>query len=576
MSNVLSEEKKQQVIALGRLGWSLRKIQKATGVHRTTAAEYLRAAGIHLRRANCMIDADKRKAVFLLHQQGMGRNQIAGQLRISSNTVHVIVEQKGEMPVHTRKDKIQVDPDLLKRLYLECEGSAQRVQEKLVKNERIQIQYSKLTRLLRELGLRRVPDEPGAEMLRQATLDMQQAQHPVPKSVVAAREWLAEITYGWRPTTLFQTEPKDRRELATLLDFVRNGILRDRKKAATILARKAGWPNTTIAKILHAERQYTRRYFKIYLQSGLQGLFGPKTPSPSRVARDAEKANRILELLHCRPDSLGFNRMSWTQDDLVRAYKARHSEPMSRRTVNRLIKKVAYGWRKARRVLTSPDPNYREKVELLWKTLRSLSASELLLYCDEWGPVQVRKRGGRAYRLKTSAPRIPRHQVSKGTVSLVAALSATTNQITWLFVPSKDSQSMMALLEMLYNQYHDKSKIYVTWDAVSWHNSVVLIQWVDEFNAANSGERRGPMIELIPLPTSAQFLNAIEGVFSGMTRAVINNSDYKCPEDMKVAISQHFNQRNRYFTEHPARAGKKIWEPNYPDFNALGAGGNLQ
>jgi len=49
MSNVLSEEKKQQVIALGRLGWSLRKIQKATGVHRTTAADYLRAAGVALR-----------------------------------------------------------------------------------------------------------------------------------------------------------------------------------------------------------------------------------------------------------------------------------------------------------------------------------------------------------------------------------------------------------------------------------------------------------------------------------------------------------------------------------------------
>jgi transposase len=49
MSNVLSEEKKQQVIALGRLGWSLRKIQKAIGVHRTTAADYLRAAGINLR-----------------------------------------------------------------------------------------------------------------------------------------------------------------------------------------------------------------------------------------------------------------------------------------------------------------------------------------------------------------------------------------------------------------------------------------------------------------------------------------------------------------------------------------------
>ena len=49
MSNVLNEEKKQQVIALGRLGWSLRKIQKTTGVRRETAADYLRAAGISLR-----------------------------------------------------------------------------------------------------------------------------------------------------------------------------------------------------------------------------------------------------------------------------------------------------------------------------------------------------------------------------------------------------------------------------------------------------------------------------------------------------------------------------------------------
>lgn len=45
MSNVLSEEKKQQVIALGRLGWSLRRIQRQTGVRRETAAGYLRAAG---------------------------------------------------------------------------------------------------------------------------------------------------------------------------------------------------------------------------------------------------------------------------------------------------------------------------------------------------------------------------------------------------------------------------------------------------------------------------------------------------------------------------------------------------
>jgi transposase len=49
VSNVLSEEKKKQIIALGQLGWSLRRIEKATGVRRETAAEYLKAADIGVR-----------------------------------------------------------------------------------------------------------------------------------------------------------------------------------------------------------------------------------------------------------------------------------------------------------------------------------------------------------------------------------------------------------------------------------------------------------------------------------------------------------------------------------------------
>ena len=49
MANVLSAEKRQQVIALGRLGWSLRRIEEATGVRRETASVYLRAAGVVVR-----------------------------------------------------------------------------------------------------------------------------------------------------------------------------------------------------------------------------------------------------------------------------------------------------------------------------------------------------------------------------------------------------------------------------------------------------------------------------------------------------------------------------------------------
>jgi len=48
MANVLKDEKKQQIIALGRLGWSLRKIQEATRVRRETISAYLRGAGLEI------------------------------------------------------------------------------------------------------------------------------------------------------------------------------------------------------------------------------------------------------------------------------------------------------------------------------------------------------------------------------------------------------------------------------------------------------------------------------------------------------------------------------------------------
>ena len=49
MANVLDSEKQQQILALGRLGWTLRRIEQETGVRRETASHYLKQAGIEVR-----------------------------------------------------------------------------------------------------------------------------------------------------------------------------------------------------------------------------------------------------------------------------------------------------------------------------------------------------------------------------------------------------------------------------------------------------------------------------------------------------------------------------------------------
>jgi hypothetical protein len=49
MSNESSDEKKQQILALGRLGLSLRRIEQSTGVRRESAGAYLKPAEIGVR-----------------------------------------------------------------------------------------------------------------------------------------------------------------------------------------------------------------------------------------------------------------------------------------------------------------------------------------------------------------------------------------------------------------------------------------------------------------------------------------------------------------------------------------------
>lgn len=119
-----------------------------------------------------MIEADKRKAIYLLHTEGMTIRDIAQRLAISRNTVRVVIKQDGVMPPSAYKVRTDIDVELLRRLFVECDGYIQRMHEKLTEEEHIEIKYSTLTRMLRELQIGktqnprcdRVPDEPGAEM----------------------------------------------------------------------------------------------------------------------------------------------------------------------------------------------------------------------------------------------------------------------------------------------------------------------------------------------------------------------------------------------------------------------------
>ena len=133
---------------------------------------------------------------------------------------------------------------------------------------------------------------------------------------------------------------------------------------------------------------------------------------------------------------------------------------------------------------------------------------------------------------------------------MTAALELSGNQVTHFYSTKKNTAEMIRMMELLVEKYRDRRKLYLSWDAASWHISKRLYQRVEEHNAAVLGGG-GPMVETAPLPSGAQFLNVIESVFSGMARSIIHNSDYKTLDDAKAAIDRYFAERNAHFMRTP-------------------------
>ena len=238
----------------------------------------------------------------------------------------------------------------------------------------------------------------------------------------------------------------------------------------------------------------------------------------------------------------------------------RQNLPIGKNGLDKIIRNAGYKFCKAKVCLTSNDPDYKQKVAKITGILAKLKADERFFSIDEFGPFAVKMQGGKSYMKPSEVKIVPQFQKSKGVLIVTAALELSENQVTHFYSQHKNTDEMVKLLDVLLEKYADQSRIYLSWDAASWHASKKFYARVKEVNSAKyRAVHKCPRVRLAPLPSRAQFLNVIESVFSGMAKAVIHNSDYQSVAEAVAAIDRYFAERNQAFKDHPKRAGGKIW-----------------
>jgi transposase len=198
----------------------------------------------------------------------------------------------------------------------------------------------------------------------------------------AAYEWMRSVQQKERNFAHLRSDIGDLAELSELLDRLYKGGLAERNRSMVILAYRHGLKNSLSCRFLGISRKTGRKYLETFASSGLTGLFAHQTKSNRKFDNPSVKS-AVFKLLHAPPSNYGINRTTWTMAHLSSILKQSgcHASP---KLISTIIKLAGYRWRRARIVLTSKDPDFREKLDRVQSILSALGPDEVL-FCGTGG-----------------------------------------------------------------------------------------------------------------------------------------------------------------------------------------------
>ena len=292
-------------------------------------------------------------------------------------------------------------------------------------------------------------------------------------------EWMLSVLQKKITAEELKNQMGDLTELDAFLNQIYTGCLKDRNKSMAILAFQRGLTINTICNFLGISTNTYSTYKRLFKKGGYQALF---TREPSPIRSDDEMLKpRIFKVLHEPPRNYGINRTTWTMA-LIRKALSQNGKAPCPEVIRRITRKAGYRWRKARVVLTSRDPAYSEKIDRIHSILAGLQPKEAFFSIDEYGPFAIKMYNGRKLLAPGEYLVIPQWQKPRGSLILTAALELSSNQITHFYSNKKNTTEMIKMLDILIDKYADRQKIYLSWDAGSWHISKLLNQRIEEHN----------------------------------------------------------------------------------------------
>jgi transposase len=319
---------------------------------------------------------------------------------------------------------------------------------------------------------------------------------------------------------------KDRRRLEAIVAD-RNAPQKHAARARVILATADGCGTNEVMRRSGLSKPVVWRWQERYMHEGVDGLLRDKTRKPGKRPLPAETVARVLELTLQDPPG---ETTHWT----ARAMAA--ATGIGIVSVQRIWKANGLTPHRMKTFKLSNDPKFAEKFCDVVGLYVDPPAHAVVLSIDEKSQIQALDRTQPGLPMKPGRCKTMTHDYKRhGTTTLFAALDVLEGRVIGRCMQRHRHQEFIRFLNDVERSVPAGKSVHVVLDNYATHKHPKVRAWL----------ARHPRWTFHFTPTSASWLNAVEGFFAKLTNRRLKRGAFVSVVDLQGAIKRYIAEHNQ-------------------------------
>ena len=324
---------------------------------------------------------------------------------------------------------------------------------------------------------------------------------------------------------MVKVTPDDRRRLEAIVSD-RNAPQKHVWRAKIILATADGCGTSEIMRRSGKAKPVVWTWQARFMAEGVDGLLRDKTRKPGKPPLPAATVNKVVDLVTGPPPG---ESTHWSGRMLARA------AGVSLRSVQRILDAHQLAPHRIKTFKLSNDPKFAEKLRDVVGLYVDPPAHAVVLSVDEKSQIQALDRTQPGLPMKKGRAGTMTHDYKRnGTTTLFAALNVLDGTVISRNMNRHRHQEFIRFLNDVDQKVPRRKAIHAIVDNYATHKHPEVRKWLAQ----------RPRWTFHFTPTSASWLNAVEGFFAKLTNRRLKRGVFRSVDELEGAINRFVAQTN--------------------------------